>query len=255
MAVKIYQTHSGPMMGFTGDRYITPGLIDGDFMPQEWGMLAQLVKPGMTVIEAGTNIGAHTVRLARACHPGPLYAFEPQHRVFQVLCANLALNDIGNVLAYPEACGEAEGEATIPPINYDMVGNFGGVSLRGSDEAGVKVRVVSIDSLELAACGLIKIDVEGFEARVLRGARETIARCRPRLYVENDRAPQQAELIELVAGMGYRMYWHMPRLTGLKDEPNVVSLNMLCVPKESETKVEGLEEIDPTNWRCPMKLG
>jgi FkbM family methyltransferase len=241
------------MLGFAGDRYITPELAHGDFMPGEWAMLAQLAKPGMTVIEAGANVGGHTVRLARACRPGPLYAFEPQHRVFQVLCANLALNGIGNVLAYPEGCGETEGVATIPPVDYEANRNFGGVSLGSADAPGVKVRVVAIDSLELASCGLIKIDVEGFEPQVLRGARETIARCRPVLYVENDRPPQQAEVIDLVAGMNYRLYWHTPRLTGI-EEKNIVSVNMLCMPKERRTKVEGLQEIDPANWTCPVRL-
>lgn len=241
------------MLGFTGDHYITPELAHGDFMPEEWAMLAQLAKPGMTVIEAGANIGGHTVRLARACRPGPLYAFEPQHRVFQVLCANLALNGIDNVLAYPEGCGEAEGVATIPRLDYEGSNNFGGVSLRPAEAGGVKVRVIAIDGLELAACGLIKIDVEGFEANVLRGARETIARCRPVLYVENDRPAQQAELIELVAAMGYRLYWHTPRLSGIEDR-KLVSVNMLCLPKERGTKVDGLAEIDPANWRCPVNL-
>ena len=58
---------------------------------------------GGTVVEIGANIGAHSVALAKACFPGPLYLFEPQQRVFQILCANLALNGVTNAIAYPAA--------------------------------------------------------------------------------------------------------------------------------------------------------
>src|SRR5450432_2523093 len=100
---KTLQTRHGPRLALVGDRYITGSLERyGEFSPGEWELFAQLVKPGMTVVEAGANIGSHSVALARACFPGPLYLFEPQHRVFQILCANLALNGIGNAIAYPE---------------------------------------------------------------------------------------------------------------------------------------------------------
>lgn len=244
------------MLVLSGDRFITPTLEkQGEYAPAEGEALAQLVRPGMTVVEVGANIGAHTLQLARGCAPGPLYAFEPQQRVFQILCANLALNAIGNVIAYPEACGAAEGRAVVPPIDYDAAANFGGVSLTEGDAPGLPVRVVSLDSLELAACHLIKIDAEGYEPQVLRGAAATIARHRPAIYTENDRTELQGEVIALLDGMGYRMYWHTPQLAadGLFAR-RFVSINMLCLPKERSTQVRGLELIDPANWRSPVRL-
>ena len=246
-AAKMYDTRDGPMLGLRGDAYVTRSLeVYGEFCPAERRLLAQLVRPGMTVVEVGANIGAHTVGLARACAPAPLYAFEPQQRVFQILCANLALNDLGNVVALPEACGEAEGQAIIPPINYGAVGNFGGVSLApDGDGPGQRVRVRPLDSLSLPSLGLLKVDVEGFEPQVLRGARETIMRCRPILYVENDRPKNQGEVIALMAGMGYRLYWHLPALFDPDNfkavEENVfgriVSVNVLGLPSETWKRV------------------
>jgi FkbM family methyltransferase len=261
--VKTYQTRSGPMVALRTDFYMTKALeLYGEYCPDEWRALAQLIRPGMTVVEVGANMGTHSVDMARACAPGPFYAFEPQPRIFQVLCANLALNDIGNAFAYPEGCGEAEGVAVVPLVDYGQEGNFGGLSLQADGGAGVKVRIRPLDSLELPACGLIKIDVEGFEPQVLRGARETIARCRPLLYVENDREAQQQEVISLIAEMGYRLYWHTPRLfspqnfNGVQENifPGIVSINMLCIPKERKTVVDGLQEIDPSNWTSPVQL-
>jgi FkbM family methyltransferase len=252
------ETKHGPMLGFRADKYITGCLAAyGEFSPGEWKMLAQMVKPGMTVVEAGANIGAHTVPLARACAPGALYAFEPQQRVFQVLCANLVNNEVKNVVALPDAVGAEPGHAIVPDVAYGHEGNFGGVSLRAVGEVpGRRVRVSTIDDLELTSCGLIKVDVEGFERQVLRGARETIARCRPRLYVENDRREHQAELIMLIEELGYRQYWHLPALVDDAHQPNIfggriVSLNLVCVPKESGTQID-IPQIDPWDWTDPV---
>jgi len=259
------ETRHGPMLALRGDQYITRSLeLYGEFSPGEWRLLEQLARPGQTVVEIGANIGTHSVTLARRCAPAPLYVFEPQQRVFQILCANLALNDIGNAIALPEACGEAEGQAVIPPLDYGSDHNFGGVSLRAdaSEIPGQRVRVRPLDSLGLTECGLIKGDVEGFEPQVLRGAREPIARCRPALYVENDRPHNQGEVISLMAEMDYRLYWHTPPLF----EPNnwrgvsenvfgrVVSLNVIGLPKESPRRVGDLPEIDPENWTSPIRL-
>ena len=255
MALKTYQTKHGPMIAFTGDQFMTPTLEKvGEYAPQEWAVLDQLTKPGKTVVEVGANIGVHTIPLARKCAPGPLYCFEPQQRVFQVLCANLALNDIGNAIAYPEAVGEAEGEVVVPPIDYEGALNLGGVSMRPAGSPGARVRVVNLDSLRLPSLDLLKVDVEGFEPAVIRGARETIARCRPNIYIENDRPQHQGDLIKLIAGMGYTLYWHAPALAPAEVFGGrlFLSLNMVCFPNESGADVQGAQPIDPDNWTSPL---
>ena len=262
---KTLQTRFGPMMALAGDRYITGSLeAYGEFSAGEWELFEQVVKPGMTVVEVGANIGAHSVPLARQCFPGPLYLFEPQQRVFQILCANLALNDIRNAIAYPEACADTAGVVVVPPLNYSAEDNFGGISVRPESEGlkGLRVRATPLDSLGLAACHVIKIDVEGFEAQVLRGAAETIRRCRPILYVENDRPAHQQEVISLIADMGYTLYWHLPPLFNAKNFngnsedifATIVSINMLCLPTERGDSVQGATPIDPSNWTCPVQL-
>jgi FkbM family methyltransferase len=262
-SVKLYETRSGPMMALSTDEYVGRSLeLYGEYCPSEWALLRQLIKPGMNVIEAGANMGTHSVDMARACAPGIFYGFEPQPRLFQILAGNLALGNVANALVYPEGCGDAEGWARMPWIDYDRGGNFGGVSLRGEESGGIPVRVRTIDSLGLSQCGLIKIDVEGFEPRVIRGAVETIRRCRPILYVENDRAAQQQELIDLIAGFGYRLFWHTPSLFSpgnFRGETEnvfgrVFSLNMLCLPREAGDTVDGQTEIDPADWTCPIDV-
>jgi FkbM family methyltransferase len=260
-------TRYGRMWALAGDRYITGCLRTyGEYCEAEADVFRQLVRPGMTVVEAGANIGTHTLMLARACAPGRLIAFEPQQRVFQLLCANLAINGIGNVTALPEGLGAAAGMAVIPPVDYSAADNFGAVPLMAGGGAGDWVegraaRVTPLDALALPSCHLLKIDVEGWEAEVLRGARDTIARCRPIIYLENDRAAQQPVLIALLAELGYAQYWHPAPLfntanfKGAAEDitDRTVSLNMLCLPAESSIAVTGFERIDPANWRSPIK--
>ena len=162
------------------------------------------------------------------------------------------------------ACGDTPGFVVVPTLDYGAENNFGGISVRpdGEGAQGLKVRATPVDSLGLRACHVIKIDVEGFEARVLRGAAETIRKCRPILYVENDRQAHQQEIISLMADMGYRLYWHLPPLfsadnfNGCAEDVfgRIVSVNILAFPQESDGTVHGEQPIDPANWASPVKL-
>ncbi len=259
-------TRYGRMRALRGDRYIT-GCLEayGEYCEAEAEIFRQLVKPGMTVVEAGANIGTHTLMLAQACAPGRLIAFEPQQRVFQLLCANLAANGVANVTALPEAMGAAPGTARLPALDYAEDHNYGAVSPSLDADAGDwaegrAARITPLDALALPACDFLKIDVEGWEADALRGARETILRCRPMIYVENDRADQQPVLIALIAELGYEQYWHVAPLfnphnfRGATEDitGDTVSLNMLCAPSERRLSVTGFDPIDPADWRSPV---
>ncbi len=111
--------------------------------------------------------------------------------------------------------------------------------------------LVTIDQLDLAACHLIKVDVEGMEGDVIGGAEATIRRLRPALYVENDRHEKSAALIEQLLGLGYRLYWHLPPLFnpdnyfGVSENlfPGIVSANMLGIHNSFSQNISGLREI------------
>jgi FkbM family methyltransferase len=259
--LKRYETRDGPMLGFASDVYISRSLeLYGEYCPSEREMLVQLLKPGRVAVEIGANIGSHTVALARACAPGVVHAFEPQQRVFQALCANLALNDVTNVVAYPHACGSSQGWAVVPSVNYSQHTNPGCVSLLPDGQQGQRTQVVALDDLELPACHLIKIDVEGFEPEVLRGAARTIERCRPVLYVENDRAANQQTVFDLISSHRYKMYWHTPKLFDPENFrghlenvfPGILSMNVLAIPDERSSNLPN-KPIDPRNWTSPVR--
>lgn len=192
------------------DRYIGRSLhVYGEYADLELDFLRLLLRPGDTAVDVGANIGAMTVGMAdRVGSKGRIHAFEPQGPIHELLRANTAFRP--NVTLHRAAAGAAPGTIRVPKRDYDNAGNFGGVAL-GGDE-GDEVPVVTIDSLNLQQLRLMKVDVEGMEADVLRGAAQTLQRCGPALFVENDRDERSAELISTIFGLGYRLWWHLTPL-------------------------------------------
>jgi FkbM family methyltransferase len=243
-------TRHGPMLYNKNDVYVGGSLMRyGEFSPGEWKLFQMLTGSGMTVVEVGANIGAHTVPLAkRVGQTGRVIAFEPQRLCFQLLCANVALNQLTNVEAWPYACGASYGQDTVPVLQPppDQPFNFGGLPMGTGPADGTyaieRMPIVRLDDvgatgLALGRVGFLKIDVEGMESEVLRGAAQLIPDDRPVLYVENDRHEKSEELVRLIRSMGYDLYWHLPPLfepdnfagNNTNAWPGVVSINMLCM--------------------------
>lgn len=251
----------GQMLYLKKDIYVGRSFdLYGEFSENEVAVLSQLIRPGDTVLEAGANIGAHTVFFAKTVGPaGTVIAYEPLRFVHQILCANLALNELTNVHARHAALGDVSGQIAVPVLNYSKYNNFGGLSIGEGNETAVNEMIASdtIDNLNLQKLRFIKADVEGMEVNVVRGAVQTIQRLRPILYLENDRREKSAELIGLILSLNYRIWWHLPFLfnpnnfLGYKENVfgNIASINLLCIPKEAATDIEGLREVFSPNDR------
>lgn len=259
--LRLKHCRHGIMLYSARDRYVG-GSLDryGEFSELEAQLFTGLVTPGMLVVEVGSNIGAHTVHLAKLVgENGGVVAFEAQRVIFQMLCANLALNGIENTDAKCMAVGAAPGEIVVPRLDYRGDNNFGGIALGGDD--GDAVEMIAIDNLLLPACHLMKIDVEGMEKQVLEGARQTIGRFRPYLYVEDDRIDKHAELITTLFDLEYRLWWHLPWLynpgnfAGDPENlfPGIASFNLICLPRESAPEeIEGGVEVKSATEPHPL---
>lgn len=97
--VRLRSCRHGVMAWLAADPVIGRALdVYGEFAESENALMVRLVRPGDTVVDVGGNIGTVTLALAeRVGAGGQVHVFEPQRLVFQLLCANLALNGITNV--------------------------------------------------------------------------------------------------------------------------------------------------------------
>ena len=257
-AIRVKRTRHGVMAYNRNDVYIGRALdLYGEHTELELRMLGGLIPAGGTVIDAGANIGVHSVFFAKTVGPqGRVLAFEPQRQAFKLLSANAALNGLTQLRCERAALGPRRGEIFVPDLDPDRESNFGGISLN-AEGSGEAVPLLRLDDFDLAACDLIKIDVEGMEREVLAGARDTVILHAPLLYVENDRRENSAALIELLFSPACRIYWHLPRLFNPDNFfgearnafGSVLSVNMLCVHRSGQAEVEGLREIAaPEDW-------
>jgi FkbM family methyltransferase len=245
--MRIVSARHGMFLVNLHDFYIGQALANfGEYSELELQAILHWMPKGRDVVEVGANMGSHSVALSRATalHGRKLLAIEPQPVIFQQLNANLALNHIRNAHTLPLACAQSAARLWYSPQDYQSQGNFGGVSLQSQYEAGMEcVDALPLDELVAAHwnVGLLKIDVEGMESDVLLGAKRLIERCRPVIYLENDRPAQSQKLIELLWDLQYHLWFHLPpqfnpdNFAVRSDNPypeNLVSVNMICFPRE-----------------------
>src|SRR5882672_8881146 len=104
------ESRHGLMLYNRYDIYIGRSLeLYGEWSHGEIALFEQVLQSGMVAIDAGANIGTHTLALARAVGPtGAVYAFEPQRIVFQTMVVNVALNSLTNVICQQRGLGEAQ---------------------------------------------------------------------------------------------------------------------------------------------------
>lgn len=232
----------------TNDKFVGRSLaVYGEWSEAEINLFRQIVREGDTVIEAGANIGTHTVFLSRAVGAsGKVLAFEASRHTHQLLCANMALNECLNVHAIQKAIGSANGSALFPVMDPSLPGNFGEASLRGAATAAAaeEVAMQSIDALALERLDFVKADIEGNELALLEGAADTLRRLRPVVYLEIDCANgkptgNRDELVDFLESRGYAAFYYIAPMFNpanfrgvSEDHMGAVSLDMVCVPVE-----------------------
>ena len=154
------------------------------------------------VIEVGAHIGSHTVILSDICKDGVIYSFELQKLIFQLLNANLLLNTCKNVYSYMEAVSDENKIEYIGEVAYEKMSKFnsglGSLNMvRGYE--GYPINTISLDNKfnKIKKLNLIKIDAEGHEVNVLKGAKELIKKFKPLILTEFDVNNKQ-EIIDLL---------------------------------------------------------
>jgi FkbM family methyltransferase len=184
--------------------------------------LGRLVEPSSLVVDIGANIGAHTLRLARLVGPhGRVLAFEPTDFAFQKLQRNLALNPelASRVEAFHCFLTEAS-DVAVPRTIYSSWPLTGGEDLHAKHLGhAMPTETATARSLDDVLAlypdrrvQLVKLDVDGFECAVLRGARQMLREGRPIFvmelapYVLEERGASLSELLSFFIPNGYVLF-------------------------------------------------
>jgi FkbM family methyltransferase len=184
--------------------------------------LRKLVTPSALVLDIGANVGAHTLFLATLVGPhGRVLAFEPTDFAFRKQKRNLDLNPelAKRVIAY-QCFLAAKDEASIPDAIYSSWPLMEGVDRHtkhlGEEMPTKAARARSLDSILLeqgnTVVQLVKLDVDGFECGILRGATTLLQVSQPIFvmelapYVLEERGTSLDELLSFFIPNGYRLY-------------------------------------------------
>lgn len=145
----------------------------GTYEQEKQDAFVKFIKPGQVVCDIGANVGFYTLLSSRLVGPqGKVFSFEPLPRNLALLRHHVAINRCANVTVFDVAVSGAAGEAAFTEGTNTANGSLGA-------GGALRVRVVCLDDLlrdgAIAPPNMLKIDVEGAEAKVLQGAKNLLA--------------------------------------------------------------------------------
>lgn len=222
----------------TVDHFIYFGFSDKAF-----DRIKSYVQRNSIVIDVGANMGRFTLAFAFAASDGQVICYEPDPRNFEKLRSNIALNDFRHVKGFNKALGDKSCVRELFKVNQHNAGMNRFISADTQNEIeSVETQVSRLDdevkTLGLTHIDIIKIDVEGFEYKVLQGAEESIKKYRPVLFLElvdenlKDHGDTSGDVIKWLKERNYSIF----RASNMKSVDETSDLtkchfDVLCIPQ------------------------
>lgn len=186
------------------------------FLDEGINNLFSLCQKNYNVIDIGTNIGWVALNFARLSRTGQVIGFEPDPFNYSVCKENIARNTLPNLIVLPYGLGETSAQLNMEVRTQD---NRGGNRIAPQGNSGsVLVHIKKLDEInEIAALSIIhlmKLDVEGYELKVLRGAQNSLKKHKPILFIEvdddnlTDQGDSARDLIYFLEFNGYNSIHH-----------------------------------------------
>lgn len=194
-------------------------------------------------VDIGANIGLMTIYVGKKFPKAICHAFEAHPKTVELLKENVGLNHISNIEIHAFGLGDT---TTTLKIHDNLSINRGGASfvINQDGDEGYDVPVKKLDDIVDWKIEMIKLDVEGFEMPVLKGAIESIEKNRPTLIIEvsenrTNAYDSSSEIYQFVKARGYRVY----KLKGGKERKSkLIEIlketdlpqhdNIFCIPSE-----------------------
>jgi FkbM family methyltransferase len=199
---------------------------------RELAFLPHLLRPGMTAIDIGANLGIYSLTMARLVAPGRVFAYEPASEPRALLERSRELNQASNL----EICGAALSDGRRE--GHLAFGASSELNKLADSGPGERVEITSLD-LEAAKWSwpvpdFVKIDAEGEEERVLAGGADFFSRHSPLVMFEIQAGRTlNKRLMATFPSMGYRLYQMLPTApilvpVDLEGAPTDIELNLFA---------------------------
>lgn len=211
-------TRSGrPIFVDTSDAGVSiPMISGGTWEPHVARVLKRLLRSGSRMVEVGSNIGVHTIAAAARVGPGGrVFAFEAHPRTFSLLTSTVLANGFSDrVLLHQAAAADTDGSL---PFSAETTYASGAHLVRAGIRPGgaevLEVPAIRLDTAladQFGKIDVLRMDTEGAEPLILRGARNLIASC-PNLKILTEWAPPMMEAfadvrthLDELEGAGFR---------------------------------------------------
>ena len=176
------------------------------FERNELGNLQRYIRKGDVCLDIGANIGNHSIYYAKICHASKIFAFEPVQSTFATLQKNIKINHLENCIE-ARNFGLSDRMKSASIVHFDEK-NIGSTQL--SENNGGDLKLASLDDMTFS-CNIdfVKIDVEGMEYDLLRGAKQFFAKHKPVVFIEIwDKHFEKVN--SLLQEYGYRVFEKRP---------------------------------------------
>jgi FkbM family methyltransferase len=209
----------------------------GEWAERELDIIGALLDEGSVAVQYGAELGAQTLGLARIVgDTGQIHVVEPRRLEHITLCTSVALNGLRNVYPHHVALGDRNGHVELPA---------------SSSHSHERARLAALDSMELPAPQLLKINPLGCLLPVLAGAGDTLRQHKPAIYFRLSTMELAVNEIAALKARGYRCWSHLPHLynpsnfSGNKRNifPGFVNQNVIAVHQDASTGFEHLVEL------------
>lgn len=239
---KSFQLYISPRNGFIDNYIFLYGVYESFILD----IIKEHLRPGMTFVDIGANIGQHSMYAASIVgKEGSVYAFEPIPHVYEQLISSSKANNFDSII---RAKNFAIGKEASTETLYISSKNIGGSSFVNQEESNEKITVTikngDIELLSLPKIDMVKIDVEGYEYEVLSGIEKSLTKNHPVMllefsgyFYEKQNNNHGGKILSLLKNIGYTLYDIEDDMKEIQDNEAFLSLfiskrkqtNLLCV--------------------------
>lgn len=166
---------------------------------EKWSRYVQCKQ---SVFDVGARIGSHSIYFSNVLKCNEIYSFEPNQSTFDILAKNIADNGIKNIKLFNEGLSDRNYIASIKPQSAREE-----LASLEPDEFESTIKLIALDDFVIAkevTPDCIKIDVDGFEYYVLKGAIKTLTKYRPLLWIEL-KSSTAMQCLDLLFEIGYKI--------------------------------------------------